>query len=53
VRHRDVFQTLLEKDNQRAEADAESKAFHRLVAKWLQLIRRVADCQYEQETRNG
>jgi hypothetical protein len=52
VRHRNVLQTLLEKDHQGAEADTESKALHRLVAEWLQLVGRVADGQYEQEARN-
>ena len=47
VRHGDVLQTLLEKDHQRAEADAESETFKRFVAQRLQLIGRVADRQDE------
>jgi hypothetical protein len=38
VRHRNVLEPLLEENHQRPEADAESKAFHRLVAERLELV---------------
>src|ERR1051325_6494238 len=51
VRHGDMLQTLLEKDHQRAEADADSETFKRFVTQRLQLIGRVADLKEKKKPR--
>ena len=52
VRHRNVLEALFEKDDERAEPDTETEARKRVIPEWLQLIRRVADGQDEQEPRD-